>query len=611
MSVKRSSWFLMLASFGVVGGVVACGSVDDGPAPPPADSGNGARATLAERSEAVSAEVANAAVVEANRLVFPGSMSALLAKKPGDILIADRQQPGTSGSNPHGFLRRVKAVRHEGSQIVVDTEVPALTEAVRELSFRTRVRGPSMTENGPVGDRLLDGPGYQAQGGKKIEILNFTGKQLFNINESVQANGKTIGFNAFAKVNTGYLNFTPDYDIDTDIKPPSISLDGISGPEINKISVAAIGTLDAKLVINAGIKLTGDMDSETFTQLVAQKIFKAKDATLADYPFDLGSIKAGPISVPLNGGFKAVLSCVFDWKGGAEVTVGGNANASLKLGLKYENKDFSPIFEKSANFEQVGPDYQLDGLVRVKCSITPTLEVKLWDVGMAQVWAKAYAGMAGSLTCGAPSGDPPNQTQTGTVSGEAVAGVRAGVKAKLDLFGLVKYEKECTLFDLDKKGSYTKNFTLPGGGKATCDGAALPFDLEEPPAPEKCFGNGGGQGGSGGAGGGSGSPCGNGTLDPGEACDGSDFGGKTCKSLTFNDNATGNPTCTSTCTIDKSTCDVGATCGDICTESDKPQKEDCGECQKKVCAANDYCCLVSWDSACIESAKGLCNQCKQ
>lgn len=72
---------------------------------------------------------------------------------------------------------------------------------------------------------------------------------------------------------------------------------------------------------------------------------------------------------------------------------------------------------------------------------------------------------------------------------------------------------------------------------------------------------GGGQGGSQGGGGqgGSSAMCGNGVLEPGEACDGADLQGLGCQSLGFD---TGTLVCAADCTFDSSGCSGVETCQD-------------------------------------------------
>jgi|GEM_PF-1985979 len=602
MLLRRSSWFLVLVSLGGLGGVIACGDTEEHGAGPAVPSGASNTATLSSRSEALSREATDAAVVSPGQLIFPATFAGLLAKQPGDVLVGERQRkvPGASVGNPEGFLRKVRSVKQQGDLIVIDTDPASLTEAFEQLSFRASMQGPALTEHGPVGELNPDGPGYLPQKeGKAIDLLNFSGKSLFDVNEGVDIDGKNLGFHAYAKVDTGFLKFTPSYDIGADVDPPKIGLDGIKLPKLKSFHASATGTLDAQLVVVAGLKLNTDIDSATFTKILAQKLFKSKDANLADFNFDLGSVKAGPISIPINASLKAVLACDFDWKGGAEVKYGGKSKASVTVGLKYENDEIKPSFDKSFSFEQIGPNYTLDGLIRVKCSITPTVQLKLWDLGSAEVWAKGYAGIAGSLTCDAPSGNPP--TQKGHVKGEAVAGIRAGVKANLNLLGLIKYNKECTLFDLNTKADFNQSFDLPGGDNkgASCAGSDLPFQLEEPPAPEKCFGSGSGNG-NGGSGNGGGL-LGNG-CKPGVNDVPSDW---TCDAKKWNDCK-----CDCNCGAKDADCKDGECAGcdhDECTAGTALGSK-CNSCTQKVCEAAPYCCEEKWGISCFASVEKLCGK---
>lgn len=64
----------------------------------------------------------------------------------------------------------------------------------------------------------------------------------------------------------------------------------------------------------------------------------------------------------------------------------------------------------------------------------------------------------------------------------------------------------------------------------------------------------GGTGGFGGGTGGIGRSCGNGNVDPGEMCDGANFDGETCASVTMGGLPFGNLGCSPTCTFDTSRC---------------------------------------------------------
>jgi hypothetical protein len=94
----------------------------------------------------------------------------------------------------------------------------------------------------------------------------------------------------------------------------------------------------------------------------------------------------------------------------------------------------------------------------------------------------------------------------------------------------------------------------------------------------------GGQGGGGGQGGDGGAPnlCGNGAIDPGEQCDGSDFGGETCESLGLGG---GVLVCNGFCGIVVSGCVPKETCSDS-QDNDQDGFMDCAD---SDCAAELVC----------------------
>jgi bifunctional DNA-binding transcriptional regulator/antitoxin component of YhaV-PrlF toxin-antitoxin module len=569
--LARHSSLVKILVLGGASTLLACGNSKEDTTTPASDTGD--KVVLAARSEVVAKAVTDVTTVEAGRLVFPASYAAALGKKPGDILIGDRQGKGTSGKNPVGFLRKVKSVTQSGNTIVVETDLATLPEAVTKLSFQGTLQSPQLTESGPVLESTggIDTSIYRPQGGgKTIQIVNFAGKEIFNYNESVTLDTtppKQIGFNAFAKFTKGSLNFTPTFDVGADIDSDlgSILNGQIPQPKLKSLHASATGKFEAEIELDAGIKLTTDLDAESFTKLVAKEIFKSDSATIADYDFDLGSLSVGPLPLPASAHFKAVLDCDLAWGGGVEVVVGGKASATITAGFKYENNQFSPTFEKSGDVSETGPTWTLDGVTRVKCSVTPTFQLNLFDMAVAEVWAKGYVNLGGSLTCGAPVGMPP--VQQATFAGDAAAGVRAGLHAKVDVFGLIKYEKTCTLFDLEApKGSFTKTFPLPSGQNASCAATDATPTPDEPPAPEKCFGAGdsSGAGGSG-SGGGSG------------------LGGS--------GGAGGSNQCNH----------------DECTTGD-PLGTECNECAKQVCAHDPYCCDEYWGYSCFDSVKKYCGK---
>ena len=162
-------------------------------------------------------------------------------------------------------------------------------------------------------------------------------------------------------------------------------------------------------------------------------------------------------------------------------------------------------------------------------------------------------------------------TLTGDVEGSAQAGASAHAKAKLDIFGLYKWEKECTLFDVQTpEATFTGSFPLGKG--ATCT------DSPAPPAPSpvlapspSCFGDEATPGDDAGV------------PDSGLPDGGSEDGG-TSSVLCSHDVCTNGEPLTTGC--------------------DKDSQG--GACIKAICKEDPYCCETAWSASCIDKVeKGM------
>lgn len=515
-------------------------------------------AELQDSTYVVSQELSEVATVFADHLEFPATVAAELMQRPaGSVLVGDRAIH--SAGNPEGFLRKVVSVSQSGDKVIVQTKQATLLDATKSVQFQGSFQTPALSNSGTMAAR-----GAKLQGtGKTVSLVDFSNTTVFDktLNVTV-ASGKTVGAEVFLKVNKGTLDFTPKWDVGADA-----SLLG----GVKSLHATATGDLAADLEVDAGVKLQTNLDNDTFTQLVAQKLLQASDATIADYTVNLGSMHVGPLPLPVNAHFTAKLSCELEWSGGAEVVVGGTANGSITAGLKYENGAISPVFDKSVSFAQIGPNWTLDGVTRVSCSIHPEFELHLFDVAMAQVWADGYVDLGGDLACAGKDGAGNLQ---GQFNGLADVGASAGVHAKVDVFGLYKWEKECTLFDVNASTMGSTTFVLPGGGAstATCNPTNV-YDLspKTPANPASCWGSDSSGGDDAGV-----PPV---DTDGGSASDGGADGG--------------DGSIPGTCTHD------------VCTAGDA-LGQDCNSCTQAVCAADPYCCDTFWGPSCFADVQKYC-----
>ncbi len=521
----------LLAFVGFAGAVaLACSSTTDGAPAAPQDG----TAVLGDYTFIVPTELSDVANVQADRVVFPASaFSEISARPKGSVLVGDRSSLPNS-QNPQGFLRKVKAVTQDATGTVVTTDPATLLDAAPTIQFQGSFQTPALGNSGPQGL----GGAHLTGNGKPISVIDFSGKSLFDKTLQIQVDAQhTVGVQAFAKVNKGTLNFTPSWDVGADV----------SLLQIKSLHASATGTLDAELEVDAGVKLLTNLDNATFTKLIAQKIIQAQDATLADYTVSLGKMHLGPLPLPVNAHFTAKLACSLEWGGGAEVVIGGKASASLTAGMKYENGKVSPIFDKSAQLTQTGPNWTLDGVTRMQCTIEPRFELNLFDMAMAEVWADGYVDLGGALSC---AGKDASGNLQGKFDGLAEVGASAGVHAKVDVFGLYKWEKACTLFDVSASAQTSRTFTLPTGPNSTCtpdNGYVL--SPKQPANPTLCFGD---------------SDAGSGPI-------------------------------AGTCTHD--VCQAGDRLG-----------QTCDDCTQKVCAKDPYCCDTFWGPSCFEDVKTECGK---
>jgi hypothetical protein len=520
----------------------ACSSSKDDPQP----TGDGS-ITLAGNVTVLQAANTDDVVVQTGKLVFPKATHADIAsKKPGDVLVGDA---GTSPSSPNkwGFLRKVVSVADDGTNITVTTEQATLADVIQEGEFQATIEVPSISPDDPAAVKSLS-----PKGDKTIKLLDFSGKELFKSSGSVDVDsGKTLGYEAAVVLKTGTLDFTPTFDVGAKIKP-GLSLKGL----IKEAHAIATGQLVGTAEIDASFKLTGDATGDDVAALIAKKVFKSTSTTIYEHDIKLPSIKIGFLSAPAHAHFKTDVKCDLKWGGETRVVVGGKATVSVTAGARYDGSSISPVWDHSQSFEQLGPTWTITNDVGLRCAIVPQFTLNLWDVASGEVTAEAYASLSARASCDAAK-------LTGDVSGEAYAGASAKAHAKLDIFGLYKWEKECTLFDLHTpKASFSGSFPLGKG--ATCTPADAPADETVSDPPASCFGGtstGGDDAGTDDAG------------DDSGATDGGDAGPVMCSH--------------DTCTI-----------GDPLTTGCDKDGEG-GACIKAICDNDPYCCETKWSLSCL------------
>lgn len=537
-------------------------------------------AVLADGVTIVTQSGVDQVAVEEGRLVFPASgFDDILQKKVGDILVGDGSE--SNSKNPFGFLRKVKSVLKTDAGIVVETEQALITDAVRDGKFQVTLKTPKLGADGPQ----PDAPGLKPQEvGDPIKLLDFAGKSLLDESATVNVGGATpkeVVFHASARTTKGSITFTPSWDIGADI--------GLF--KVTEFHATATGDLNAEVEIDALLETSTTLDSESVAKLIAEKVAKSTSTTLWDYSVKLGTAHIGPLPIPISAQFKTTIDCDFAYGGKVEVVVGAQGNAKVTAGLKYENGKLSPVFDHSEGYGLTGPAWTLGGAIKLRCDVRPSFELKFYDLASASITADAYASIYGAAQCGAAQ-------LTGKVEGEAFAGATASVHAKADVFGLIKFDETCKLFDIESPHAQASaEFQLPGGTGGSCTSEPIPSNDHKSDAnPAACFGGGSvTEGSSAGATGGG--TCGKHVTAP--------AGLWTCAPERF-----GDCKCDCACGVQDDDCLAGecSKCEhDECTVG-TPLGRDCSECAKAVCDNDAYCCEEQWGASCFLSVEKLCGK---
>lgn len=548
--------------FGIATVVVACssdgGSNLEGPNAP--GSGGASYASeagtveLHEGTTIVEQDLADVADVRTDRIVFPDStFDRLSSRRAGDILISDRQAPGTSGKNPAGFLRKVVSIARSDEGVVVMTSDASLPEAVNELTLHTRLQTPKFGIDGPVHPTSTTIHPL-AGGSTTVRALDFSGKKLFERQVvGKAADGTEIPYTIHETVDTGTLDFAPSYDVNAKV----------GFLKLESFSLTGAGPFEADLAMSAGLKLDPAAASK---ELENKPITYSHSEALADYDVQIDSIKIGRLSIPATVHFHATLDCELSFTAPAEVKVHGHASGNVTAAVSYADKKLSSSSNHTITAKVDSPEYTTKGFARAYCTVNPTFQIEFFRQQTVTLTANAYEGAGGSLSCGGKNASGTNML----VSGDVEAGVSVKAAAVLDLFGY-HFDKECTLFDINETARYDATYPYPGGPNATCT-ISGPYPL--PPKPEvnpaACFEVASAEPGTNGPG----------TGDDGDGSSTDPDGGSIIQG---------------TCTHD------------VCTAGDKLGQQ-CDDCTMKVCAADSYCCDTFWGLSCFDAVEKYCGK---
>jgi hypothetical protein len=641
-------------------------SGDPTPTPGPTNSQTTSHVAVNERASWTTNKQRDEVVVTDSKLSFPAAGNeALLQKVAGDILVSDRMS-GSGATNAYGFMRKVVSVAKVGSAIEVTTE-PAYLDEILVGTFEVvgapgdltlmdlGTSAPSGAAPGTQSSHgsFLGGPGFRVQdnvgidksfdlGFDKSDITFFTAN-VGGLDIPLSKGKVSVSLQGDLKLSEASFHFKPTIKFGGDISVPGGFFDKFNPSNyVKEFHLEADGDVEAKLVLAAAGKLAveGAVDKDALEGLASKVNSALKKAPqsvtipVISLPF-IGPPLPTPLGpIPITYNFKIDLECTAGLSGGFQASAGFDAKASAAFGMKYtKDNGWEKISNLDFSFTPIGPNVTAGGSAEFTCSLKPTLETKL--AGVAGPFASVSAYVKGSAEyeekC---AGDGKAGKPNAEAKVSLKAGVAVNVGAEIEIFKVKLAKANFPLYDkswpiadkswdlgtdgaigwctVDSQAGGSGGTGGAGGSGGSGDGGSAGSGASSGSGSGEGGNGAGGDGsagfGAGGSGlggqgaGGTGTPsCGNGKIEGLEQCDGSDVGGLDCSDITL---ATGTLKCKADCTFDTSGCNSGATCGhDACTDG-VALLDTCNACTTAVCKANDYCCTVAWDIACVEAAKG-------
>jgi hypothetical protein len=472
---------------------------------------------LRDGTEVLEPELSGSADVQDGKITFPNGGCDRLSKiRPGTVIVGDSGPDGSK--NPEGFLVKVVSVQCTPNGTVVNTENASLSEAFNTVNV----------------DKEVDGP------------MDFNcNRELFRITETAKtAAGRTVPVSVYAKLECG-LNYRLKHKVKIDFKFPNL----------NSADVRVTGDAEAKIALVLGADLAPGVDPKTRAELAGKLLNKVYTEKLEDKNLAGGKVQVGIVGLPFNLRYRADLACDFSFTPPVEARAESSAKGSVTLGFTYAASKLAPVFDKSFALNPLTPSFTKDGVMRGQCAIVPSIEFRFVGKPIAELRSKIAGGLDGESTCGTPVASPPSVPRT--LIGQAQASASASVKLDLSTFGLKKLNKECTLFAVDGKASYTRSYSV-AGDTVCAPVKAPPLPPLDGANPESCFGEAGaGAGGDAGA-----VPAG---PIPG------------------------------TCTHD------------VCVPGEK-MGQACDACTQKVCDKDPYCCKTYWGVSCFAMVERECGR---
>jgi hypothetical protein len=306
----------------------------------------------------------------AGRLRFSRSTALLAALKLDDVLVSE-----PSAAAPSGFLRKVKAIRSEGSEVVLETTQASLTDVITQgdLSAETQLGlddlpdvktlAPGITVHRAALGTIGAGDGYQFG-------LNFD-QTILDIDEVSDDGDERIR----AKIRVdGDIDFNAGYGVEIHIDPPNLNpLDDDFDllPSLERFE-ASIGFAQ-----RARLHVTGDADAQ----------LRNKEKKVAEVPFTPKCFLIGPIPV-------CIVPTIYVFVGtSGEVRLsfeyGATETVQAKIGAKWTKSDGWQKFDPTPGYDSsLDQTFDVNGGMSVQAWTKVEGSLKLYGVTGPTLGAK-------------------------------------------------------------------------------------------------------------------------------------------------------------------------------------------------------------------------------
>lgn len=275
--------------------------------------------------------------VEEDRLVFPYGED-LAGVAPGQILVS-----GRGG----GFLRRALSVEQDGDDLVVASEPATLTDAIIDGEVDESV-------DLGTGD---EGPWAGAWGGDGMGGF------------AVGLGGTTIVANGDISVTVpeGRFDFTPHLDFALDIERR----------RLKTFRLVASGDVDAALAMDIQIRNAYAAGRYQVPVWKTQKMFMQMVGIVPIVEM---------VELSLGVGVQV------DAMGAAHASFGGNLQASIAAGARFEAGEWHAVGDKMVSFQVLPLVMEGDGMVGIRGFVYAEVAVMLYDVAGPALMVMPYVG---------------------------------------------------------------------------------------------------------------------------------------------------------------------------------------------------------------------------